>query len=301
MNTVQEPLSGAAFDPPSFPIDNFPEQVRTEEPTKADHPARMVIPSKEPSPELSAHDPVEPGTDQLPERCQCAFSDGRQCRMPRSEIHPSLCRFHSEREDQLFGDPAPFGGVVGASLDLPELYSACRDLTTAAGVNRALGQVFRLLAQRRISRHLTIALGSSGSAAKGYPQDALSPHNKVYGSASIGVPARDLSVPAPVNKPAAYPEVPPRAESVHPIRMDVPSEQRESRRAAVCAPDAFVEDLSVSSPVNHVKLDRGNALRSSATTRAEKKSPVLGPPGRDLPSCRAESPLPQDSSATHAE
>src|SRR5438309_10896329 len=72
--------------------------------------------------------------------------------MPRGEVHPSLCRFHSEREEQLFGDPAPCGGVVGASLDLPELYSACGDLTTAAGVNRALGQVFRLLAQRRISR-----------------------------------------------------------------------------------------------------------------------------------------------------
>src|SRR5438309_5325401 len=72
--------------------------------------------------------------------------------MPRGEVHPSLCRFHSEREEQLFGDPAPCGGVVGASLDLPELFSASRDLTTAAGVNRALGQVFRLLAQRRISR-----------------------------------------------------------------------------------------------------------------------------------------------------
>jgi hypothetical protein len=89
--------------------------------------------------------------DPLPDRCQFTFSDGRQCTMPRSEIHPLLCRFHAEREDQLFGDPAP-SGVVGAGLDLPELYSACRDLTTAAGVNRALGQVFRLLAQRRISR-----------------------------------------------------------------------------------------------------------------------------------------------------
>src|SRR4029077_7650421 len=36
--------------------------------------------------------------------------------------------------------------------DLPELYSACRDLSNPAGVHRALAQVFRLLAQRRISR-----------------------------------------------------------------------------------------------------------------------------------------------------
>src|SRR6202030_1769052 len=80
--------------------------------------------------------------------------------------------------------------------------SASRALTTATGVNHALAQVFRLLAQRRISRqeaatfghlaqlllrtisltrqeNLTIPLGSSGSAAKGYPQDALSPLNKV--------------------------------------------------------------------------------------------------------------------------
>src|SRR5438445_134948 len=97
--------------------------------------------------------------NQLPDRCQFTFSDGRQCTMARSEIHPSLCRFHSEREDQLFGDPAPGGNVVGAALDLPELYSACRDLTTASGVNRALGQVFRLLAQRRISRQEAATFG----------------------------------------------------------------------------------------------------------------------------------------------
>src|SRR5579862_9075469 len=95
---------------------------------------------------------LPPDTTPLPERCQFMFSDGRQCTMARSEIHPSLCRFHSEREDQLFGDPVAGGMVVGAALDLPELYSACRDLTTAAGVSRALAQVFRLLAQRRISR-----------------------------------------------------------------------------------------------------------------------------------------------------
>jgi hypothetical protein len=79
--------------------------------------------------------------------------------MARSDIHPSLCRFHSEREEQLFGDPSPGGYVVGAALDLPELYSACRDLTTAAGVNRALAQVFRLLAQRRISRQEAATFG----------------------------------------------------------------------------------------------------------------------------------------------
>ncbi len=95
---------------------------------------------------------LPPETSPLPERCQFMFSDGRQCTMARSDIHPSLCHYHSEREDQLFGTPSSGGSVVGAGFDLPELYSACRDLTTAAGVNRALAQVFRLLAQRRISR-----------------------------------------------------------------------------------------------------------------------------------------------------
>ena len=63
--------------------------------------------------------PIDPNP--LPERCQFMFSDGRQCTMPRSDVHPSLCRFHAEREEQLFGSPVPGGNVVGASLDLPEL------------------------------------------------------------------------------------------------------------------------------------------------------------------------------------
>src|SRR6266581_1414811 len=116
-----------------------------------DHPIRIGVPSDERQRGISP----EP----LPDRCQFTFSDARQCSMARSDIHPSLCRFHSEREDQLFGDPAPGGYVVGRALDLPELYSACRDLTTAAGVNRALGQVFRLLAQRRISRQEAATFG----------------------------------------------------------------------------------------------------------------------------------------------
>ena len=88
----------------------------------------------------------------LPDRCQFMFSDGRQCQMARSDIHPSLCVYHSEREEQLFGEPSAKGLLRGPSYDLPELFSAARDLSTAASVNRVLAQVFRLLAQRRISR-----------------------------------------------------------------------------------------------------------------------------------------------------
>ena len=121
---------------------------------------------------------LPPETEPLPDRCQFMFSDGRQCRMARSDIHPSLCTYHSEREEQLFGVPGPSSPTRGATFDLPELHSACRDLTTAAGVNRALAQVFRLLAQRRISRqeaatfgHLAQLLLRSISAARAESAD----------------------------------------------------------------------------------------------------------------------------------
>src|SRR6266566_596949 len=142
MTTVQEAIPNTAFPPPC-PFPDLQNQDRSEDSTHNN----------------AASDPAASTSNQLPERCQFTFSDGRQCRMARSEIHPSLCPFHAEREDQLFGEPSPGGYVVGAALDLPELYSACRDLTTAAGVNRALGQVFLLLAQRRISRQEAATFG----------------------------------------------------------------------------------------------------------------------------------------------
>src|SRR5438445_7044579 len=169
MTTVQEPLT-IAIPPFPFFIENPAELHRTEqidtnpspERCQFDHPTRMVVPSEQrergTSPELRGDNGFI-DTNQLPDRCQFTFSDGRQCAMARSDIHPSLCRFHAEREEQLFGDPAPGGSFVGAALDLPELYSACRDLSTAAGVNRALAQVFRLLAQRRISRQEAATFG----------------------------------------------------------------------------------------------------------------------------------------------
>src|SRR5438445_1719804 len=146
MTTVQEPLNGHHGFPPPFSLEN-PAEL---------NPADLPANKDNFNPNLSSG---YIDTRELPGRCQFFFSDGRQCAMARSDIHPSLCRFHSEREDQLFGDPAPGGYVVGAALDLPELYSACRDLTTASGVNRALGQVFRLLAQRRISRQEAATFG----------------------------------------------------------------------------------------------------------------------------------------------
>ena len=236
MTTVQEPLKGHRVFPHPCSLENPSEANRADlPPNKVNHGSASAPAACDVQPSAANDDPVV-DENVLPYRCQFTFSDGRQCRMARSEIHPSRCRFHAEREEQLFGDPAPGGNVVGAVLDLPELHSACRDLTTAAGVNRALAQVFRLLAQRRISRqeaatfghlaqlllrsisatrqeNLRIALGSSGSAAKGYPQDALFAGNK--------------AVPSP------------------------PSADESGR--AVSAPDAFAPDLSASSPVNNAR------------------------------------------------
>ena len=144
MTTAQEVLTNA-FPPFPFFVEN------PVEPDRADLPANNNHHSNDSSGYVD--------TNPLPERCQFTFSDGRQCTMPRSDIHPCLCPYHSERERQLFGEPGPGGAIVGAALDLPELHSACRDLTTPNGVGRALGQVMRLLAQRRISQKEAATFG----------------------------------------------------------------------------------------------------------------------------------------------
>ena len=158
MTTVQESTNGHRVLPPPGSFPDSQEENRSEDSANNNFPANAYhVPPKRFAPKPHAYrrdDTLDlpPETTPLPERCQFMFSDGRQCTMGRSDIHPSLCPYHSEREDQLFGTPSSGGSVVGAGFDLPELYSACRDLTTAAGVSRALAQVFRLLAQRRISR-----------------------------------------------------------------------------------------------------------------------------------------------------
>src|ERR1700733_765039 len=139
MTTAQEPLTSASFHPPSSPLDHFPESPRTNEPTNNPNiPASSVF--------------IDPTP--LPERCQFTFSDGRQCRMPRHEIHVCLCRYHARREEELWGDPE--------SATARELDGLCTDLTTATGVNRALAQVFRMLAQKRVNQRDAVAFGYLG-------------------------------------------------------------------------------------------------------------------------------------------
>src|SRR5260370_10901481 len=176
MTTAQESTNGHRVSPPPCSFPDSQQETQSDNSTNSSNstPA-SPIPPTEPFPASAYHvppkvftpspNPRQPGEyaesakrlDPLPHRCQFMFSDGRQCTMARSDIHPSLCTYHSDRDDHLFGDPAD--SFVTRKLDFPELYSACRDLTTAARVNRALAQVFRLLAQRRISRQEAATFG----------------------------------------------------------------------------------------------------------------------------------------------
>src|SRR5438445_1020183 len=217
-------------------------------------------------------------TNQLPDRCQFTFSDGRQCRMARSQIHPSLCPFHSEREEQLFGDPSPGGYVVGRALDLTELNPAGRDLTPAAGVNRALAQVFRLLAQRRISRqeaatfgHLAQLLLRSISAMRAEYDDPT----------RIVVPReqrepRDLSFSSPRREANAAPASCPEADdAASPPRKGYP-------------PAAKVYQQDELSPPNKGALFAGNKVipnPPSADVSSNQRAQTAGSNSRKMNTC----------------
>ncbi len=254
MTTAQEPPNGHRFVPPPCSLPDLLNQHQSKDstvnnsnpgfapaspmPETETFPANAYhFPPKRytPKPNPYQYDDVPctgKDTTPLPDRCQFMFSDGRQCTMARSGIHPSLCRYHSEREDQLFGTPGPQGGaIVGRAFDLAELYSACGDLTTAAGVSRALAQVFRLLAQRRISRqeaatfaklgHLLLqSISAARAESLGAPASQMS--QRVEPPNSEGVergaavrpflshkkdvhPSAPATAPAPCSEPLAEP------------------------------------------------------------------------------------------------
>ena len=74
--------------------------------------------------------------------------------MLRADRHPDFCLYHAARQEEIFA-LLPEREFALA----PELEALAADLTTATGVNRALGQVFRLLAQNRITRKDAVAFG----------------------------------------------------------------------------------------------------------------------------------------------
>jgi hypothetical protein len=89
-----------------------------------------------------------------PPRCRFLSSDKRQCRMLRADHHPDFCLFHAARQEEIFAL------LPEREFDLaPELVALAANLTTATGVNRALGAVSRLLAKHHITRKDAVAFG----------------------------------------------------------------------------------------------------------------------------------------------
>jgi len=83
------------------------------------------------------------------QRCQFFFADGRRCRSPRGEAHPTLCVSHARSEAK---------AAQAASL-ADELAPLSGSFNTASDVNHVLGNLFSLLAQNRIPRRNAVALG----------------------------------------------------------------------------------------------------------------------------------------------
>jgi hypothetical protein len=107
-------------------------------------------PRRIPTPKDEDHNKNSTQTGISP-RCQFTFSDGRQCRDQQTH----LCVHHSSRRQQGFGAE----GAPDAVLEAPALEGLCGDLTTATNINRALAQVYLLMAQGRISQKQAVAFG----------------------------------------------------------------------------------------------------------------------------------------------
>jgi hypothetical protein len=99
-------------------------------------------------PPCSAEDPQHRAPSKDPNnnfdhfRCEFTFSDGRRCRNQRAQ----LSAHHASKDHS-------------GSSALPQVEALCGDLTTATNVNRALAQVFLLMAQGRISQKQAVAFG----------------------------------------------------------------------------------------------------------------------------------------------
>lgn len=81
----------------------------------------------------------------MPDKNRCRFTtiDGRQCRMYRAKNHKTLCLTHAQQEEQM----------LDAEAVAEELIDSVTKFQTALEVNRTLGNLFTLVAQKRISRH----------------------------------------------------------------------------------------------------------------------------------------------------
>ena len=154
-----------------------------------------------------------------PPRCRFLSSDKRQCRMLRADHHPDFCLFHAARQEEIFA-LLPEREFALA----PELEALAADLTTATGVNRALGQVFRLLAKNHITRKDAVAFGYiaqlllqtvpgvRAEAISAFGHKAWTSHLQSTLTPKPDPPAAESTVPicAPA-APAVSPSAPPRS------------------------------------------------------------------------------------------
>jgi len=74
-------------------------------------------------------------------RCRFTTIDGRRCRMYRAKGHKSLCMTHGQQEEQMLNTQAVAAELIGP----------VEEYQTAMCVNRTLGCLFNLIAQKRIS------------------------------------------------------------------------------------------------------------------------------------------------------
>jgi hypothetical protein len=90
----------------------------------------------------------------MPDKNRCRFTtiDGRQCRMYRAKHHKTLCLTHAQQEQQLIDSEAVAAELIGPLTKFQ----------TALEVNHTLGNLYTLIAQKRISRHDGALLGFVG-------------------------------------------------------------------------------------------------------------------------------------------
>jgi hypothetical protein len=85
-------------------------------------------------------------------RCHFTTIDGRQCRMYRAKGHRTLCLTHAQQEEQ----------ILDAEAVAKELIGPVNKFQTALELNQTLGNLFTLVAQKRISRLDGALLGFLG-------------------------------------------------------------------------------------------------------------------------------------------
>jgi hypothetical protein len=176
-------------------------------------PPRPVHESKDPQSEDHNKNSAE---QSISHRCQFTFSDGRQCRNERAQ----LCVHHSSSGGEKATNRMRFsplnnsGGADAPDPALAGLEGLCGDLTTATNINRALSQVFLLMAQGRIPQKQAVAFGYITQLLLQTVPGIRSEYVSVHGYAAwennlkskitslLPAPAAQTAPPAPTLPPA---------------------------------------------------------------------------------------------------